>query len=114
FSGPPNSRITTARIVLWPIASPLLRSTSARPLERRACPQIIRWRSRSGSSRSSARRSDRKSTRLNSSHEWISYAVFSLKTKTTVSVQIRLAQSLVQETEVGRAGLEDTAVQQHG
>src|SRR5207247_9449887 len=27
-------------------------------------------------------RSDRKSTRLNSSHEWISYAVFCLKTKT--------------------------------
>src|SRR5271170_8319560 len=28
-----------------------------------------------------ARRSDRKSTRLNSSHEWISYAVFCLKKK---------------------------------
>src|SRR5438105_7020466 len=27
---------------------------------------------------------DRKSTRLNSSHEWISYAVFCLKTKRTV------------------------------
>src|SRR5438105_9920449 len=27
---------------------------------------------------------DRKSTRLNSSHEWISYAAFSLKTKTQV------------------------------
>src|SRR5207247_11064406 len=27
---------------------------------------------------------DRKSTRLNSSHEWISYAVFCLKKKTTV------------------------------
>src|SRR5207247_9403378 len=60
------------------------------------------------------RSEDRKSTRLNSSHEWISYAVFSLKKKNSVSVQIRLAQSLVQETEVGRAGLEDTAVQQHG
>src|SRR5207247_10175976 len=29
-----------------------------------------------------AARSDRKSTRLNSSHEWISYAVFRLKKKT--------------------------------
>src|SRR5438105_10597233 len=29
----------------------------------------------------SARPSDRKSTRLNSSHEWISYAVFCLKKK---------------------------------
>src|SRR6266536_4767798 len=28
-----------------------------------------------------ARRGDRKSTRLNSSHEWISYAVFCLKKK---------------------------------
>src|SRR5438105_11259319 len=28
-----------------------------------------------------ARRQDRKSTRLNSSHEWISYAVFCLKKK---------------------------------
>src|SRR5207247_9189026 len=28
---------------------------------------------------------DRKSTRLNSSHEWISYAVFCLKKKSTVS-----------------------------
>src|SRR5207247_10789157 len=27
---------------------------------------------------------DRKSTRLNSSHEWISYAVFCLKKKTTI------------------------------
>src|SRR5438105_10326546 len=30
-----------------------------------------------------SRRSDRKSTRLNSSHEWISYAVFCLKKKKT-------------------------------
>src|SRR5436189_4543793 len=29
------------------------------------------------------RREDRKSTRLNSSHRWISYAVFCLKKKTT-------------------------------
>src|SRR5438105_9025373 len=31
--------------------------------------------------RPAARRRDRKSTRLNSSHEWISYAVFCLKKK---------------------------------
>src|SRR5207247_10213402 len=31
----------------------------------------------------SAARKDRKSTRLNSSHEWISYAVFCLKKKTS-------------------------------
>src|SRR5438105_11943268 len=29
---------------------------------------------------------DRKSTRLNSSHEWISYAVFCLKKKTTTEI----------------------------
>src|SRR5438105_7569050 len=33
-------------------------------------------------------REDRKSTRLNSSHEWISYAVFCLKKKNVVAVEI--------------------------
>src|SRR5438105_5955381 len=37
--------------------------------------------SRHGDRGPSARRQDRKSTRLNSSHEWISYAVFCLKKK---------------------------------
>src|SRR5438105_8701625 len=36
---------------------------------------------KAGTSSSSARSQDRKSTRLNSSHEWISYAVFCLKKK---------------------------------
>src|SRR5947199_3963614 len=36
-------------------------------------------------------RSDRKSTRLNSSHLGISYAVFCLKKKNTVSVRVSLA-----------------------
>src|SRR5438105_5208831 len=31
---------------------------------------------------------DRKSTRLNSSHEWISYAVFCLKKKNTTKIEI--------------------------
>src|SRR5207247_6003815 len=35
----------------------------------------------------SPQRGDRKSTRLNSSHEWISYAVFCLKKNTTRTVQ---------------------------
>src|SRR5438105_11933344 len=34
---------------------------------------------------------DRKSTRLNSSHEWISYAVFCLKKKRNLVVSDRLA-----------------------
>src|SRR5438105_12837078 len=50
------------------------------------CP-IRRWsggRSRGRAARSRAAfGSDRKSTRLNSSHEWISYAVFCLKKKKT-------------------------------
>src|SRR6266536_3289918 len=39
------------------------------------------WRARSGEIARKPQRSDRKSTRLNSSHEWTSYAVFCLKTK---------------------------------
>src|SRR5207247_11257598 len=49
------------------------------PLERRHRARngtAARWRLSSG-------KSDRKSTRLNSSHEWISYAVFCLKKKNT-------------------------------
>src|SRR2546426_2364600 len=38
-------------------------------------------------------RRDRKSTRLNSSHLVISYAVFCLKKKTTISLDARLAPS---------------------
>src|SRR5438105_15340412 len=36
---------------------------------------------RSGQQENECRSADRKSTRLNSSHEWISYAVFCLKKK---------------------------------
>src|SRR5438105_9505746 len=35
------------------------------------------------------RKIDRKSTRLNSSHEWISYAVFCLKKKITINISKR-------------------------
>src|SRR5438105_15897049 len=58
------------------------------------CLKSARWLARSGpdserspqasrdrSRRPACRRGDRKSTRLNSSHEWISYAVFCLKKK---------------------------------
>src|SRR5206468_10295433 len=41
---------------------------------------------RSGKSRRRSRRQDRKSTRLNSSHDQISYAVFCLKKKTTSNI----------------------------
>src|SRR2546430_13661518 len=39
--------------------------------------------------------SDRKSTRLNSSHSQISYAVFCLKKKTTLQIHIRFVDSIV-------------------
>src|SRR5207247_10731550 len=49
------------------------------PAVRRACDRAIRIMKELGAA---VREVDRKSTRLNSSHEWISYAVFCLKKKT--------------------------------
>src|SRR5438105_3521845 len=59
---------------------------------------------RSSRIQSSARRTtlDRKSTRLNSSHEWISYAVFCLKKKTDGFLNSRL--SLGQQPRKKNAG----------
>src|SRR5215210_8662002 len=54
-------------------------TTLFRSLRARATPQAS-WTSCAGS-RTSTRRRDRKSTRLNSRHRCISYAVFRLKTK---------------------------------
>src|SRR5438105_8221577 len=51
-------------------------SVTLLPQQRRRCSRLI---SEPGSAFSQP--SDRKSTRLNSSHEWISYAVFCLKKK---------------------------------
>src|SRR5438105_12515612 len=42
----------------------------------------VQWRNADGSLKQVLETGDRKSTRLNSSHEWISYAVFCLKKKT--------------------------------
>src|SRR5437762_11370739 len=42
------------------------------------------------------RRRDRKSTRLNSSHRCISYAVFCLKKKTTISINTRISLLTIQ------------------
>src|SRR2546429_5244065 len=53
-------------------------STSARCTRSRPSSGCCRWRLRA---RSACRRADRKSTRLNSSHGYISYAVFCLKKK---------------------------------
>src|SRR5207247_3832999 len=43
-------------------------------------------------------REDRKSTRLNSSHEWISYAVFCLKKKTTHKHEVVRIEQHKQDT----------------
>src|SRR5438105_6490827 len=58
------------RSTLFPYTT-LFRSPCRRPRSRRCAPPGC----------ACARRRDRKSTRLNSSHEWISYAVFCLKKK---------------------------------
>src|SRR5207247_8362861 len=59
-----------------PAAHELLSAGAA--AERRQSPALARLQQH--------RRRDRKSTRLNSSHEWISYAVFCLKKKNTIKV----------------------------
>src|SRR2546429_7208074 len=66
--------------------TPLFRPPAAPAAPRRALPEAARAASRPESPRSRApaappRRPDRKSTRLNSSHGYISYAVFCLKKK---------------------------------
>src|SRR6266849_7219686 len=57
------------RSTLFPYTT-LFRSPSSQPTGQRARPTVGCWLE-----------GDRKSTRLNSSHEWISYAVFCLKKK---------------------------------
>src|SRR5256886_3551108 len=52
-----------------------------------------------------ASRTDRKSTRLNSSHSQISYAVFCLKKKSELHKHYRLAAGLSQEALAARASL---------
>src|SRR5438105_8822567 len=59
-----------------------------------------------------ARNPDRKSTRLNSSHEWISYAVFCLKKKKKKETNVRIRHQLVLNTELhSRQGLQVGRVQ---
>src|SRR2546422_5295889 len=48
------------------------------------------WKETPSLSTSSSRNTDRKSTRLNSSHGYISYAVFCLKKKNTLHVDPRI------------------------
>src|SRR5688572_32565939 len=50
--------------------------------------EALGWRITKASDQKRARRSDRKSTRLNSSHSQISYAVFCLKKKNNIDVNI--------------------------
>src|SRR5271170_701607 len=52
----------------------------------------------------SSRGLDRKSTRLNSSHEWISYAVFCLKKKKTLIVLDSWRRRIGPELDVGGVG----------
>src|SRR5271170_8382961 len=68
-----------------------------RPPRSTLFPYTTLFRSRSGSARAlhclglcarTRPASDRKSTRLNSSHEWISYAVFCLKKKKKIKTKV--------------------------
>src|SRR5437870_10524607 len=73
FTAPATTEISTLSLH---DALPIFSSTGRRQ-ERHSAPRSRSWRKKSSSSRTS----DRKSTRLNSSHVAISYAVFCLKKK---------------------------------
>src|SRR5438105_9104200 len=68
-------------------ALPICRTAAG--LDRRLARSARRKYSRGGGERFDFLRAlrDRKSTRLNSSHEWISYAVFCLKKKKTTEIE---------------------------
>src|SRR5438105_9610516 len=70
-------------------ALPICRSTTRSGPVGRGPSASPRCRARRGTRRQGSAGRDRKSTRLNSSHEWISYAVFCLKKKKQSCTQIR-------------------------
>src|SRR5207247_11090685 len=72
----PHNGTALAKVVDDEVATP---TAHFRGGCRACCWSQCRRNSCSGSSCSHRRSADRKSTRLNSSHEWISYAVFCLK-----------------------------------
>src|SRR5258708_15060322 len=81
------------RSTLFPYTT-LFRSRQARQADRRAAGSArVRRHLGAQVGRPAARRSDRKSTRLNSSHQIISYAVFCLKKKKKKVAQKHLACS---------------------
>src|SRR5205809_5963691 len=87
------------RSTLFPYTT-LFRSRSRHPRGTSASRPLVRL---PGGSRVSSRRevrSDRKSTRLNSSHGYISYAVFSLKKKKKKNNQINLDYIIVKTENV--------------
>src|SRR5438067_9185342 len=81
---------TLFRSALHPAAEPATAIGGARPERLRAALE----KETAPRSRSPARRQDRKSTRLNSSHVSISYAVFCLKKKNADSFQALIAKEV--------------------
>src|SRR5207247_6230696 len=77
-----SSDLTKPRVFSRPILGCLYQERPTKKSDRfdRRCRGRDRWPRHRRSNRSLL---DRKSTRLNSSHEWISYAVFCLKKKIT-------------------------------
>src|SRR5207247_11467373 len=64
------------------------RRAASRAARRRDHPGELERRARSDRAGGERGARDRKSTRLNSSHEWISYAVFCLKKKKKIKIQL--------------------------
>src|SRR5207247_9982894 len=62
------------------------------PQRRHLCRSMRRHRALDHVGNRRERQADRKSTRLNSSHEWSSYAVFCLKKKRNKNVQVYIQQ----------------------
>src|SRR2546430_12645049 len=74
-------------------ALPISTSTRKRSPSSASRPRAARRREASDEAHRHGR-GDRKSTRLNSSHSQISYAVFCLKKKNTILLQVRISRSI--------------------
>src|SRR5438874_7476704 len=75
---PPTSTLFPYTTLFRSLTTPAWRKSSYNSASGNACVEVAAWRK---SSYSSSSGEDRKSTRLNSSHVEISYAVFCLKKK---------------------------------
>src|SRR2546422_5097652 len=91
---PPRSTLFPYTTLFRSISFPSPRSTRQSPRSARATPARSSWRSQ-----------DRKSTRLNSSHGYISYAVFCLKKKKKhqhlIAVEHKISKTTTHSSSLG-------------